>query len=79
MTDRKHPTAALCITADLLAVLVAYPLSYGPVAWMYLHGWLPQGSTEVALRIYRPIEWAADESEQVEIAVDWYCGVWGDL
>jgi hypothetical protein len=44
---------------------------------MYRHGWLPEGLTETALWIYRPVEWVADESELAEIAVDWYCGVWG--
>jgi hypothetical protein len=43
---------------------------------MYRHGWLPEGPLEAARWFYWPVEWAADESELAEAAVDWYCGVW---
>jgi len=36
--DRKHPSAAFWITAALVAVLVAYPLSLGPAIWLRDHG-----------------------------------------
>ena len=32
MTDRKKPGAAFWITAAVVAVLVGYPLSFGPTS-----------------------------------------------
>jgi hypothetical protein len=34
MTDRKHPSATFWITVALVALLVAYPLSFGPACWL---------------------------------------------
>jgi len=34
MTSRKHPSASLWITVALVMMLVAYPLSMGPVCWI---------------------------------------------
>ena len=32
-SDRKKPTAGFWITVALVAVLVGYPLSFGPAGW----------------------------------------------
>jgi hypothetical protein len=37
MTDRKKPTAGFWITVALVAVLVGYPLSFGPACWVSSH------------------------------------------
>jgi len=37
MTDRKHPSVAFWITVALVAVLVGYPLSFGPACWISSH------------------------------------------
>ena len=34
MTSRKHPSVPFWITAALLAVVVGYPLSFGPACWL---------------------------------------------
>ena len=34
MTDRKKPTAGFWIIVALVAVLVGYPLSFGPAVWL---------------------------------------------
>ena len=55
--DRKKPSAGFWITVALVAVLVGYPLSIGPVCW-----WLataPTGGSVVAPHIYWPIGWLA--------------------
>jgi len=33
-SDRQHPSAAFWITVALVAVLLAYPLSFGPACWL---------------------------------------------
>ena len=39
--DRKHPTPAFWITVALVAVLVGYPLSFGPACWLADRGRVP--------------------------------------
>jgi len=34
MTPSRHPSAAFWITVALVAVLVTYPLSFGPACWL---------------------------------------------
>ena len=34
MTDRKKPSFAFWITVALVAVLVGYPMSFGPACWI---------------------------------------------
>ncbi len=55
MTSRKHPPAAFWISAALVAVLVAYPLSIGPVCWITSR--IGIGNRTVPA-VYRPIIWA---------------------
>jgi hypothetical protein len=37
VTDRKKPTAGFWITLALVALLVGYPLSFGPACWISSH------------------------------------------
>jgi len=50
-TDRK-PSAAFWITVALVAVLVGYPLSFGPACWLV--SWTGRGS-EFLPTIYHPM------------------------
>ena len=47
MTDRKHPSAAFWLAVALVAVLVGYPLSLGPLNWLDLR-FGPSGQNEDA-------------------------------
>ena len=49
MTSRK-PTAGFWITMALVAVLVGYPLSFGPARAAYVHRLVPEWT-------YRPMRW----------------------
>ncbi len=51
MTDRK-PSAGFWITVALVAVLVGYPLSFGPVCWITSHANSGAGAIPV---VYKPI------------------------
>ena len=79
MTDRKHPSIAVWIAVALVAVLVLYPLSVGPVFRLlvrsevdFKHHWAC-----IAYRIvYAPIHWIYNNSpEEIHSALDWYCGI----
>jgi hypothetical protein len=55
-----------------LAVLLAYPLSIGPVARFY------GKNAPLAVRMfYAPLGLARDRSQTVKEALDWYADLWG--
>jgi hypothetical protein len=55
-----------------LAVLLAYPLSIGPVARFY------GKNAPLAVRMfYAPLGLARDRSQTVKQALDWYADLWG--
>lgn len=52
MTNRRKPTAGFWITVTLVAVLVGYPLSFGPACWAMDRIGTRSDLAEV---IYRPL------------------------
>ena len=52
MTDRKKPGAAFWATVVVVALLVAYPLSFGPACWAVRRGFV---APHAAAHAYRPI------------------------
>ena len=80
-SDRKKPTAGFWITVAMVAVLVAYPLSFGPACW-----WLSKPVTlpfvSIKARrtpsIYSPIGWVARRTGtgRLQTALNWYATAW---
>jgi hypothetical protein len=56
----------------LVAVLVGYPLSFGPACWISSRA--NAGETGVSI-VYRPVAWGMPRIEFVGAAVDWYSRV----
>ncbi len=52
ISDRKKPSAGFWITVALVAVLVGYPLSFGPACWITSRTNVGSGTLSVA---YRPL------------------------
>jgi hypothetical protein len=52
MIDRKKPGLAFWASAVLVAVLVGYPLSFGPACWVT--SWTDCGASAIPI-IYKPI------------------------
>jgi len=76
MTASNRPGVAFWATVVVVAVLVLYPLSWGPACW--IRGCL--GNAPWALQtywlIYDPIYWLDQRSpECVQNATTWYCGL----
>jgi hypothetical protein len=71
-SDRKKPGVAFWATVVLVVVLVAYPLSLGPVCWINRN----PGLYIQAPRIYWPLGWAINFAGQaVWDALGWYAGL----
>ena len=76
MTDRKKPGVAFWAKVALVVVL-AYPLSLGPVCWAMNRGSdLDLGSWLVAGRIYVPIILLAENSVAAKSVMKWYIELW---
>jgi hypothetical protein len=70
MTDREKPSAGFWITVTLVAVLVGYPLSFGPACWVTSHANSGKKAVTVA---YWPITWVWDRAPDPMIDVlNWY-------
>ena len=58
-----------------LALLLAYPLSLGPVAKVYDR--TPYASVPSLVKaLYAPLKIAYDRNKGVKTALDWYIGLW---
>lgn len=57
---RKHPSAAFWIT--VVAVLVGYPLSFGPWCWIGKHGFVPEWMVRLMETFYWPLALATGKA-----------------
>jgi len=71
-SDRKRPTDGFWIAVALVAVLVGYPLSFGPACWIH-------SRTKVAGRAiwvaYYPVAWAANQNHAIDDGFLWYARI----
>jgi hypothetical protein len=76
--DRKHPTAGFWITVALVAVLVGYPLSFGPACWWFSDSELNGGVVvNIVPHVYWPTGWLAENGpEPLSRAINWYGTLW---
>ena len=72
----KKPGVAFWATVVVVVVLVAYPLSWGPAAWICTGLGDPQWAVNAYLRIYAPLLWMDERSpESIRDATTWYCSL----
>ena len=61
----------------LIASVVLYPLSMGPVVWLAIRFDWPAPVVDRTLgTVYAPINWLRQKSETVDNAVVWYGRLW---
>ena len=70
-SDRKKPGLAFWATV-VVVVLVAYPLSLGPMCWASLNGYLSRSTIDACAPIYGPVRWFMDEHETLATPLRWY-------
>src|SRR5437773_482439 len=73
MTDRKHSSLALWITVALVAVLVGYPLSFGPAVWLTGRRYFRESTLE---SFCWPVLWSTAHADSLENAVDCWGSLW---
>ncbi|MAG95053.1 MAG: hypothetical protein CMJ48_15110 [Planctomycetaceae bacterium] len=64
------------VAVVVLLLLVAYPLSIGPVIWCLDTGRLPQSSVPAWEVFYAPVLWAWKNVPAAEHVLDWYDDLW---
>ena len=74
---RKKPAVAFWATMIVVVVLVGYPLSIGPVAWISDH-LLPAWMTPPIQAAYEPLFWLSGKNEIIEHALERYAGLFLD-
>ena len=78
ISSSKKPGVAFWATVVVVVVLVAYPLSLGPVTWLDNHEKLPNGAWTAAYWIYRPLDVAACKAPKpIRNVLFWYVSLWG--
>ncbi len=75
--DAKEDRKSFAWGILLLAMLIFYPLSLGPVVWMAENGYLGNSGIRVFVQIvYFPLQWFYESNESVEKLLDWYMSFW---
>ena len=83
---RKKPGVAFRATVVVVVVglLVAYPLSFGPVYWLLNHKELPAPLVSALVIFYLPITWLINSTWSISSdgltwlgkGVQWYLAFW---
>ncbi len=76
MTSHKKPGVAFWATGVVVAVLVLYPLSLGPMCWASVNGYLSRSTIDACALIYGPVRWFMDEHEMLATPLRWYLSLW---
>ena len=77
--ERKDKAgASLPIVAMLFiaALIVAYPLSTGPVEWAFRMGYLSDSASRFSRAFYAPLIWLMENAEWFEKLAEWYLSLW---
>ncbi len=60
-------------------MLLSYPLSAGPVIWMFNQGYLPRSSLILLMVLYSPLETACEQVRLLDWTIGAYVRWWRDL
>jgi hypothetical protein len=75
----KKPGVVFWATVVLVVVLVAYPLSFGPARWLYLHDLMPAWLADPLHILYQPLFLSVEIlPDSVREPYLWYLRLWGN-
>jgi hypothetical protein len=73
---RKRSSPLLTTLFVIVVLVIAYPLSLGPVIWFFQHEYLPLSAAEVAGAFHAPLEMVYNENSTIgriyESYLDWW-------
>ena len=77
MSEPQKKAGAGFWATVVVAVALAYPLSYGPFSGLYSRGILPDWLCDAVWPIYWPIDWIYFHGPQpVADAISWWADFW---
>ena len=74
--DTRDRSAAVYCAFVVLALLVAYPLSIGPAAWVLNHFQNRDSLVWLWASVYATLIWLAEHSEEFGKLANWYLSWW---
>lgn len=77
MTEKQKSRPWLTWLVIVLVLLVAYPLSMGPMIRLAIKGYLPDWFVE--LPVYYPLQLLEDRSPPIHRLFDWYEDWWTEI
>jgi hypothetical protein len=73
---KKKSRAAFWTAAIVISLIIAYPLSVGPVQWLTNHGMVSQPVADFFIAFYLPLRKISQKFEWVNRVLRWYVGLW---
>ena len=74
--QNKGPGVAFWMTVTMAVLLVVYPLSIGPVAWLVDREMLPEAVAEPLGIVYLPLQYVVASSPATMHLYAWYVSLW---
>jgi|GEM_PF-3071925 len=69
----------LLLAAGGMLMLLSYPLSAGPVIWMFHRSYIPPWSMGILMVVYGPLEYGCDQVPLLDATLGEYIRWWRDL
>ena len=73
---KSHSSAWHWFAWSFAILLIAYPLSIGPVGWLLERGVIPLYDGKCVECIYKPLHQLYDHSDSAKHFIDWYYHIW---
>jgi hypothetical protein len=73
---KKKPGVLFWATVVVVGLLVAYPLSIGPVMWLEIRGLIPDWISHGLAIAYLPLVRSAGLTDTTITAYEWYIQLW---
>jgi hypothetical protein len=75
--NRRERWAKWTLIAVLVAAVVGYPLSIGPVLALHARGFFSYQTVEALVKFYGPLQWVYENGpDSIRDAIVWYANLW---
>ena len=64
------------VVLSLILGVVAYPLSAGPILWLYVHCGEPREILPAIMVFVWPLNWIMERNELLHTVIGWYVNLW---